>query len=72
MTPMRKHGLPTDVDLAFAIDPVKTATPESLPRSAARLGKKFSAAIGVLVGVVATAGWLYLFTLSIRAFVSWL
>jgi hypothetical protein len=69
---LRKHGLPTGSDLAFAIDPVTTVIPESLPRSSAvRFGRKFSVAISVLVTVVATSGWLYLITISVQAFVSW-
>jgi hypothetical protein len=66
---LRKHGLPTDSDLAFAIDPVAATTSES---SAVRFGKKFNIAVGVLVAVVATSGWLYLITISVQAFVSWL
>jgi hypothetical protein len=68
----RKHGRPIDNDMALAVDPVTATTSESLPRSpAVRFGKRFSTAVGVLVAVVATSGWLYLITISVRAFVSW-
>jgi putative copper export protein len=68
----REHGLPTKNDLAFASDPLTDTTSE-MPRNwAVRFGKRFSTAIGALVAVVATSGWLYLLTVSIRAFVSWL
>jgi hypothetical protein len=67
-----KRRLPKN-DLAFAVDPPKATTSHSLPRNwAAGLGKRFGTPIGVLVAVVATSGWLYFLTLSIRAFVSWL
>jgi hypothetical protein len=69
---LRKHGLPTDNDLAIAIDPMAASNQECLKRPALRFGKKLSAAVGVLVAVVAMSGWLYLFTISIRTLVSWL
>jgi hypothetical protein len=70
---LRRHGLPTKNDLAFAVDPVTATAAESLPGNwAACFGKRFSTVIGALVAVVATSGWLYLATLSIRAFVNWL
>jgi hypothetical protein len=69
---LRKHDLPTKNNPAFAIDPVMATTSENLPRNrASRFEKSFSTAIGALVAVVATSGWLYLLTISIRTFVSW-
>jgi hypothetical protein len=70
---LRNHDLPTKNNPAFAIDPVTAISSESLARNwAVGFGKRFSTAIGALVAVVATSGWLYLATLSIRAFVNWL
>ena len=74
MKPLRsKQRLPSVNQLAFADDPETFVAPEELPQSSAvRFGKLFHFATGILVAIVATSGWLYLVTSSVRALVSWL
>jgi hypothetical protein len=70
---LRKHLLPNDGNIDIDTDPLTEAPSGSLPRiEAVRLGKKFDAAVGALVAVVAASGWLYLITISVRAFAGWI
>ena len=74
MNPLpRKQGLPDDSGMAIGIETMTVIPSESLSRSSAvRFGKNLNIAVGVLVAVVAASGWLYLITISVHAFVSWL
>jgi hypothetical protein len=57
---LRERGIPIDNDFALRIDPIVTPNQESLQRSSG-LGfwKKLSVAVGMLIAIVATSGWLY-------------